>query len=484
MYVPRAMYSLRMSFWVVPADPVPRDALGLGGGDVERQQDRRRGVDRHRGADLAERQPVEQDRHVGKAADRHADPADLALRRRRVRVVAHLRRQVEGHRQPGLALLEQVAEAAVGLLGGGEARVLAHRPEAAPVHRRLDAAGERVFAGPARGRGPRRGRVDVGRRVEVTDLDARTRSRTARVAPAPPRAPSPGRVSRHRSRPGRSPPRRPAPGRSVSSAHSRTTSTSPSSTVEPAPTATRATVPARGRTSSFCIFIASTTRRRLAGLDARRRPRRRPTTILPGMMARISSGPLAAPSRSRSRVARSRGARPAQRPRPRARTASRRRRPRPGARRLGGRRADPGAGLARRRRGPAVGRVDVRLAARSAAGRPQSRRAPRHADAGRHAARAGVIAATGRRVSRRARPLCQAGPGVVFAQRRRTARVAARRDGRGCRDAPRRRARPERPLAARPSQWSATQSIDSVRPPGSAGRGRGRGGTAASSGSR
>ena len=62
--------------------------------------------------------------------DRHADPADLALRLGRVGVVAHLGRQVEGDRQAGLALLEQVAEALVGLLGGREARVLAHRPEA------------------------------------------------------------------------------------------------------------------------------------------------------------------------------------------------------------------------------------------------------------------------------------------------------------------------------------------------------------------
>ena len=63
-------------------------------------------------------------------------------------VVAHLRRQVEGDRQPGLAVGEQVPEALVGLGGGREAGVLAHRPEAAAVHRGLDAAGERELAGP------------------------------------------------------------------------------------------------------------------------------------------------------------------------------------------------------------------------------------------------------------------------------------------------------------------------------------------------
>src|SRR6185369_13548778 len=46
----------------------------------------------------------------------------------------------------GLAVVEQVAEALVGLLGRAEARELAHRPEAAAVHRRVDAARERELA--------------------------------------------------------------------------------------------------------------------------------------------------------------------------------------------------------------------------------------------------------------------------------------------------------------------------------------------------
>ena len=156
------------------ADGGPRHALGLGRCHVEGQQDRRRGVDRHRRADLAERQAVEQDRHVGQAGDRHPDTADLALRLRRVGVVAHLGRQVEGDRQPGLPLREQVAETLVGLLGRREARVLAHRPEAAAVHRRLDASGEGVL--------PRAPEVailvevgGVGRGVEVPDHDPRRR---------------------------------------------------------------------------------------------------------------------------------------------------------------------------------------------------------------------------------------------------------------------------------------------------------------------
>ena len=79
------------------------------------------------------------------------------------------------------------------------------------------------------------------------------------------------------------------------------------STVAPAPAGTRTTVPSRGARSSFCIFMASTARRvwptwtvspTATATDA----------ILPGMMARISRGPPAAPAEVRSRDARSRRA--------------------------------------------------------------------------------------------------------------------------------------------------------------------------------
>src|SRR5437016_12385881 len=66
-----------------------------------------------------------------------------------VRVVAHQRRHVEGRREPRLPVLEEVAEARVRLLRRAEAGELAHRPEPAAVHRRVDAARERIGAGPA-----------------------------------------------------------------------------------------------------------------------------------------------------------------------------------------------------------------------------------------------------------------------------------------------------------------------------------------------
>ena len=60
MYVPRAMYSLSMSFWIVPASAVAGTALRFGHRDVEREQDGGRRVDRHRRRDLVEREALEQ----------------------------------------------------------------------------------------------------------------------------------------------------------------------------------------------------------------------------------------------------------------------------------------------------------------------------------------------------------------------------------------------------------------------------------------
>src|SRR4029453_5119306 len=72
---------------------------------------------------------------------------------------------VEGDTEPGLAVLQQVAEAGVGLGGRPEAGVLAHRPGPPAVHGRVDAAGEGVLARLPQGRpgvepGQIRGPVD------------------------------------------------------------------------------------------------------------------------------------------------------------------------------------------------------------------------------------------------------------------------------------------------------------------------------------
>jgi len=141
-------------------------ALLLADRDVHRQQDRRRGVDRHAGRDLVQRDALEQPRHVAQRGDAHAHLADLAQRHRVIGVVADLGGQVERHAQPGLPGVEQEAVAGVGLLGGGVARVLAHGPQPPAIHRRLHAARERVFAGKAQ---VVHIRIDVTRAVRQVD---------------------------------------------------------------------------------------------------------------------------------------------------------------------------------------------------------------------------------------------------------------------------------------------------------------------------
>ena len=147
-----------------------RHALLLADQLVEQQQDRRRGVDRHRGRDPVERDLVEADPHVLDRVDRDPGAPDLAVAERVVGVAAELGRQVEGHREPGRAVLDQVAVALVGVLGAGEAGVLAHRPEPVAVHALVDPARERVGARLAEplARGP--GATSLGV-VEPLDLD-------------------------------------------------------------------------------------------------------------------------------------------------------------------------------------------------------------------------------------------------------------------------------------------------------------------------
>ncbi len=123
------------------------DALPPRHGDVQREQDDGRRVDRHRRRDAIERNSVEQDGHVLDRIDRDADLAHLALSEWMVGVVAHLRRQIEGDAQAVDALGEEIPVPGVGFSGRREAGVLPHRPQAATVHRRLNAAREREFAG-------------------------------------------------------------------------------------------------------------------------------------------------------------------------------------------------------------------------------------------------------------------------------------------------------------------------------------------------
>jgi len=147
---------------------VARDARRLGRDDVVGHRDRRRRVDRHRHRHLAEVDAAEQRLEVVDRVDGDALAPDLAKRHRVIGVVAHQRRHVERRRQTGLAVVEQVVEALVGLLGRAEARELAEGPQAPAVHRRVDPARERILAGQADRRLEVRG--EISGRVERLDL--------------------------------------------------------------------------------------------------------------------------------------------------------------------------------------------------------------------------------------------------------------------------------------------------------------------------
>ena len=143
------------------------------GDDVEGQHDRRRRVDRHRHASPPPSgipsNSVSMSASVSTATpSRPTSPSDRGV----IGVVAHQRRHVERRRQPRLAVLQQVVEALVGLLGRPEARELAHRPQPASIHRRVDAPRERVLARAADRRGVR---WEVGLGVERPDGNARHR---------------------------------------------------------------------------------------------------------------------------------------------------------------------------------------------------------------------------------------------------------------------------------------------------------------------
>ena len=105
-----------------------RDPVLLRHDDVERQQPRRRRVDRHRRVHAIERDAVHQRVHVALVRDRHADLADLAPRELVIGVVARLRRQVERDGEPRLALRQVAPVELIGPLRGRVAGVGPHHP--------------------------------------------------------------------------------------------------------------------------------------------------------------------------------------------------------------------------------------------------------------------------------------------------------------------------------------------------------------------
>ena len=100
MKFPRAMYSLRMSFWTVPRSFSEADAL-LGRHQLVEQQEHGGGrVDGHRGGDLVQRDPAERGAHVVERVDGHAGAADLAEAARVIGVEPELRGQAKAMESP------------------------------------------------------------------------------------------------------------------------------------------------------------------------------------------------------------------------------------------------------------------------------------------------------------------------------------------------------------------------------------------------
>jgi len=122
------------------------DALLVTNRNVHRQQDDGRGVDRHAGRDLVEWNPLEDGLEIRQRVDGDAGFADLAGSHRGIRVVAHLRREIERHREARRALVDQIVEPLVCFAGGAHPRILAHRPQSTAVHRRVDTPRVRFLA--------------------------------------------------------------------------------------------------------------------------------------------------------------------------------------------------------------------------------------------------------------------------------------------------------------------------------------------------
>ena len=79
-------------------EPVPGDALLFGDELIQEEQERGGSIDRHRGADLVQRDAGEQRLHVLQRGDGHAHLAHLTASHHGVGVVTHLGRQVESNR--------------------------------------------------------------------------------------------------------------------------------------------------------------------------------------------------------------------------------------------------------------------------------------------------------------------------------------------------------------------------------------------------
>src|SRR5208337_1547210 len=121
-----------------------RVALVFSVGDIHGPYYRSRRVDRHRSGDFFQVDLCKQPMHVVKGVDCHAAFAALAPRKGGVRIVSHKGREVESGAKAGFAVINQIVEPLVRVLGSAKPGEHAHGPEPGPIHGALNAPGERV----------------------------------------------------------------------------------------------------------------------------------------------------------------------------------------------------------------------------------------------------------------------------------------------------------------------------------------------------
>ena len=181
------------------------DPVLVGDRDVEAEQPGGGRVDRHRRVHLVERDAVEERVHVALVGDRDADLADLAAREHVVGVVAGLGGQVEGDREPGLALGEVAPVELVRAPGVRVPGVGAHHPGAVGLGR----GGDRSWRTLSQVRALGTARVaspGSSQQIDTMHL-GRDRVIAAHLVARPDRRPGPGvgarQLDRRRSRPSR-----------------------------------------------------------------------------------------------------------------------------------------------------------------------------------------------------------------------------------------------------------------------------------------
>ena len=112
--------------------------------DDEQREDGKHGaVHGHGDAHVRKRNALEKRAHVVDGIDGDARHADIALHAGMIAVIAAMGRKIEGDRQALLARGEVAPVKRVGVLGGGEARILPDRPGLLDIHGGIGAAQER-----------------------------------------------------------------------------------------------------------------------------------------------------------------------------------------------------------------------------------------------------------------------------------------------------------------------------------------------------